>query len=1607
MKKEKSLTFLMRLFILVFFVALSSILCLSYSRANVKEISNPKQLHEIGEDSDQYVYDTVWFGSYAQDDFTGKQKNSIRWKVMEVKDGVATLMANQVLDVKPFNDGDTKKTGTDVNWYNSTLRSWLNGYSGDQNVENKSYTKDSFIDTAFSEAEKKALVLSDVCASDNSDGYKVEKKEVKEDVSTKDYVYILNKEECEKDEYKYVFEHKTDGNSTYVELSNFVKYNNQYIYGIMQRNITYGAIGGTNAPLNTAVVSQREIEYYNNYRKMLEDGGYYQSLNGTLPCELNGIMPVVKIKLSETNAYKYAGTINSYGYSDYKNAQKEPVSIDYSKVELDKQNEEDFVIENGVLTEYKGTQKVVVIPEGVTEIADSMKMNTSFTKNINGNEIKITNKSYIEYVIFPKSLKRIGNNAFYSCSSLHYVTFFDIENSLCEEIGNSAFSSCYYLNDVELPDTISKLGEKAFDYTSLFSLMLPKSVSVLTPFAFYNSNLKYLCLHDGLEAISDDALNGAGLRDIKLPDGVKSFGKRAFKDNKLYQFELPDCMEEIPEGFCEGTSIDYLKIGENVKVIGKEAFKNCLTENFYIPDTVESIGEGAFSGCTYITELEYPKLITKIPDYANSGCTKLKVVSFRGEITDIGDYAFENSGLSMIELPDSVVNIGKLAFSESSIRKFTVPKNLESLGVAAFLRAKDLTYFSFGENVKLKQIPLQCFKETYIKEINIPDSIESIGASAFYYAYRLQRLPGGKNIKELGSSAFYGCSKLVYAPFSDCEITTLGTSVFENSGIYYCDMSKWKIEELPNGTFKNTKNLITVKFNTKDKLLKRICRESFCSSHVQGLDFPDGLESIDEYSISGNSYEAKDENGDTVRKGLSHITIPDSIKGIGAMNFYLNDILNYIDLPENITYITSYFLNYQNTDVERILIARGDITGCDSLNKAYWGKMDNLKIYGKVDTKLYEVAMEAGIPFFDITKNTPPKQPEWNPVIPSYDELVNANDLVVNVLSQTGNYYYYDGNSSLGAAVEIEQGGVYHISMKDGLKSTTDTILVKCDQKEDITIILDNVNISPSASKKYDFGPQGQDIFAAIWIENNCPANVTILVKGENNLTGNNSYPAICKWGMSGGKLIIDEYDDSGNNILKCDGKGSLQDIGVWDRSETESKDRLCNVIINGGIINASIGDEFGVNCEINGGVVNADKLGSFTVNGGVVNAKELNGDSKIIYKGGELSVEQGDACIYKDEKSTEKLTPVLINPEATVTGITVDGKKLNIDKKELESTDGIVKLYLSDEAHKVSVETDKGTKNYDVTFVEGLPVVPNNGKVSYSESQKLEIKNIGQKDSDFTVENLPEKVFYNGEPVTIQNLQIKYKNLLLKEGEDYTISYDNNRGVGDATIAINGIGRFKSTSYLHFKIEKNPQGTPTSTPVPTPTKTPKPTIKPTKTPYNNDSNSSTTGTNSNNRLGQTSIGNTQNTKGLSKGSTFYIAKQAYYYKVIGNKKVALISATRDKKSQTIPATVKYENVTYKVTKIANYTFYSKSKLKKVTIGSNITSIGKYAFMNCSKLKTIVVKTKKLKSKTVGSNAFAYINKKASVKVPKSKLKTYKKIFKKKGLKLKSQKVKK
>lgn len=120
--------------------------------------------------------------------------------------------------------------------------------------------------------------------------------------------------------------------------------------------------------------------------------------------------------------------------------------------------------------------KEIVIENGITEIAPYL----------------FSSAKELTYVQIPRSVKSIGTDAFYGCSSLDSVDF--AESSSLEIIGENAFAYCRSLKNFDFPTKVTTVGKNAFSCCySLNDITLGYSVTSVAEGAFSScSHLKKL-----------------------------------------------------------------------------------------------------------------------------------------------------------------------------------------------------------------------------------------------------------------------------------------------------------------------------------------------------------------------------------------------------------------------------------------------------------------------------------------------------------------------------------------------------------------------------------------------------------------------------------------------------------------------------------------------------------------------------------------------------------------------------------------------------------------------------------------------------------------------------------------------------------------------------------------------------------------------------------------------------------------------------------------------------------------------------------------------------------------------------------------------------------
>lgn len=262
------------------------------------------------------------------------------------------------------------------------------------------------------------------------------------------------------------------------------------------------------------------------------------------------------------------------------------------------------------------------------------------------------------------------------------------------------------------------------------------------------------------------------------------------------------------------------------------------------------------------------------------------------------------------------------------------------------------------------------------------------------------------------------------------------------------------------------------------------------------------------------------------------------------------------------------------------------------------------------------------------------------------------------------------------------------------------------------------------------------------------------------------------------------------------------------------------------------------------------------------------------------------------------------------------------------------------DEASKKKI--DDARKAYDGLTKEQQALVDNYNKLTDAEAKYKSLASPAETTKTSITKAVVNKIedqYYTGKAIE-PSLTVTCGGSNLKLNEDYTVTgYKNNTNIGTATVTIQGKGNYTGEIAATFNI----------------------TVK--------------------------------KNAGYTVGNYKYKITDA---KTDGKGTVAVSGVVNKKgKSIKVADTVNIGGVKFLVTSIDNKAFSGCGKATSATIGKNVTKIGSKAFYNCKNLKKITIKSTKLKS--VGSKAFKGINKKASIKVPKSKLKAYKKLLKRKG----------
>lgn len=371
---------------------------------------------------------------------------------------------------------------------------------------------------------------------------------------------------------------------------------------------------------------------------------------------------------------------------------KEVELIESDKTYGAEDHREHYKLKKGVITKKMlqcfSLLVTLVLPKDITEIEDY---------GIYGNEKLVS-------VEIPVTVKKVGANAFKSCSSLQKVDLPSVETlgaSVFERCGklttvtlspdlqvipDYAFQYCGSLADVPLPSSLVSIGVSAFrECDGLSAVVMPNTVTTLNKNAYESCNtLTTVTLSSGLQAIPDNAFRDCGsLVDVPLPPSLVSIGTGAFEQcRSLTSVNMPNTVTTLNNSaYYVCTNLKKVKLSENLKNIGDASFCECGNLiSIDIPASVSTINSHAFRSCVKLETVTLHEGLQSIEGASFSGCKSLVSVTIPETVTSIGVEAFDNSGLRSIIIPRSVTSMGDRAFAYSGLRSITIPETVTSVG---------------------------------------------------------------------------------------------------------------------------------------------------------------------------------------------------------------------------------------------------------------------------------------------------------------------------------------------------------------------------------------------------------------------------------------------------------------------------------------------------------------------------------------------------------------------------------------------------------------------------------------------------------------------------------------------------------------------------------------------------------------------------------------------------------------------------------------------------------------------------------------------------------------------------------------------------------------
>lgn len=473
-------------------------------------------------------------------------------------------------------------------------------------------------------------------------------------------------------------------------------------------------------------------------------------------------------------------------------------------------------------------------------------------------------------------------------------------------ISDYMFAVSPKLTSVNIPTSVTSIGNNAFEECAITSVNIPETVTSMGNNVFRNCDaLKNATL--GTPTIGTGVLYDCdALEEVTIKGTVNSFGEDAFYScgalkrltlepsptNTQLRFYVSE--EESPfydaalesvdwdrdiiysggkvvekEGLFSGqTQLSSVTIGNQVKTIPYYAFaNNSKLTSITIPESVTTILYDAFKGCSALHTViirpsdEFIKIYCQKDGDGTFYDAKLKHIELGRYIEAVNEYGnlyvaqnwnegvFANSSYSSVDevtviIGEKITNINEYMFSHLNIKTLTVPSTVGLLERYAFYNCDALKTVTLGAQQMESGVLYDC---DALEEVIIKGTVSSIGRDAFYSCGKIKKL----TFEESATSSTLTLDYQTYAsddqgPFYDAPLE----EVDWRRNISYTLANAGTVNGKDEGLFSGKSTLTKVNIGAQ---VKSIPPYTFAGSGFTAIWIPREVTSIGNNAFEGCS----------------------------------------------------------------------------------------------------------------------------------------------------------------------------------------------------------------------------------------------------------------------------------------------------------------------------------------------------------------------------------------------------------------------------------------------------------------------------------------------------------------------------------------------------------------------------------------------------------------------------------------------------------------------------------------------------------------------------------------------------------------------------------